>query len=462
MRPSTMRHRIAGWLFVAPVLAGPSLLAQVSLHIGPASTLEVTGSIDLELSGNWINQGMFNPGSGTVTFNGASGTQDINNATPATFNNLRVNKPAGEVMNHSQIVVNGSLVLTDGTLHLGGYPLELGPAATLTESAGNTVNSGIIWATRTLTGPNGVNVGGLGFVITSAADLGETTINRRWFPFSSGSNQGIRRSYTVIPTNNAGLDATIVFTYDDSELGDLVESELTLFCTTDDGTTWTMMGGALDTDQNTLTLSGVDHLSTWTAGSVSSPLPVQITSLSAEVNRFATVLRWSTATEVQNEGFQIERRFMTPDLSAAEWSVVGFAEGKGTSTAPIEYTFHDRVTRAGRYAYRLKQIDRDGSFQYSQEVEIVVLAPTAFALHHNYPNPFNPSTTIEYELPEELPVRLAVYDNLGREVKILVDGIQQPGYYRAIFDAVGYASGLYYCRLETKEQTHVARMLLMK
>jgi len=465
-----MRHRITGWLFVAPVLAGPSLLAQVSLHIGPASTLEVTGSIDLELSGNWINQGMFNPGSGTVTFNGASGTQTISGPGGEIFHNLVVHKTADGVQLLSPVAVNGGLILSNGTLDLNGNNVTLGPAAALAESEGNVIfssSSGAVTATRTLNAPSDDQVAGIGVVITSGANLGSTTIARQHTAFSSGSNTGIKRSYTITPTNNSGLNATLMFLYDDSELNGLVEDDLVLFHSADNGVTWTNLGGGVDIDHNSITVSGVNSLSTFTAAASSNPLPVQLVELTVTAERSNAALKWKTETETDNLGFEIERRKIAdeketqPGQSSA-WAKVGFVKGSGTSASPRDYTFIDRVTLSGRYGYRLKQVNQDGTFSYTETVEAVVSSPEAFALHRNYPNPFNPSTTIEYELPEELPVRLVVYDNLGREVKILVDGIQQPGYYRAIFDAVGYASGLYYCRLETKEQTHVARMLLMK
>jgi hypothetical protein len=110
----------------------------------------------------------------------------------------------------------------------------------------------------------------------------------------------------------------------------------------------------------------------------------------------------------------------------------------------------------------LKQINRDGSFTYSTSLEVTTGLPQTFALAQNYPNPFNPTTTIEYDLPKEAPVRLTVYDNLGREVKTLVTAVQQPGYYKLVFDAHTLSSGVYYYRIQAGEFVKIRKLLLLK
>jgi hypothetical protein len=176
-------------------------------------------------------------------------------------------------------------------------------------------------------------------------------------------------------------------------------------------------------------------------------LPVELTTLGASSRQNTVELQWSTATEVNNYGFEVERRLIG-EISV-RWSTIGFVAGAGTSSSPLEYSFIDRQVSPGRYAYRIMQIDKDGSFKYTGEVEVEVgLAPKEFNLVQNYPNPFNPSTTIEFTVPEEGKASLKIYDVLGREVATLFDGEVAGSYRQAIFDATRFAAGIYIARLK--------------
>src|SRR3990172_4258947 len=448
------------------------LSAQVNVEIGAGCTLEITNTINLELSGDWTNEGAFAAGNGTVMFNGASGTQLIVNVSGETFHNLAVNKAAGTVQLMSPITVNGSVSMQSGGLNLNGGVLTLGLNASVSETAGNTIygTTGYVIAVRSLNAPTAENVAGLGIIITSSADLGSTWVKRQHTPGTGGGNSGIKRSFTVIPDNNTGLDATLVFIYDESELNGLTESELTLFRSTDDGATWTGVGGTLDGGNNTITLSGVNSFSMWTAAASSAPLPVQLIEFMISTLRTNTELKWKTETETDSYGFEVERKLVTnpsqPATRNAEpvtsWSKVGFVKGAGISTSPREYSFVDKVTVAGRYAYRLKQISQNGTFGYSGSIETVISPPEDFALLNNYPNPFNPTTTIEYELPLEVKVNLVIYDNLGRQVRTLVENVQPAGYYKAVFDAQGLSSGMYYYRIVAGDFVKVKKLLFVK
>ena len=186
-------------------------------------------------------------------------------------------------------------------------------------------------------------------------------------------------------------------------------------------------------------------------------VPVELTSLTVEANGSDAELNWTTATETNNRGFEIER--MGENGTFEE---VGFVPGFGTTTEPKEYSFVDSKLDAGNYTYRLKQIDYDGSFSYSQNTEVEIVTPSSFTMEQNYPNPFNPSTTIRFSIPVETDVRLNVYNTLGQEVAELVNSRLKEGYHQVDFDASTLTSGIYFYRLEADKFVDVKKMIIIK
>jgi len=180
-------------------------------------------------------------------------------------------------------------------------------------------------------------------------------------------------------------------------------------------------------------------------------LPVELTSFTASVlqNEKAVQLNWTTATETNNSGFEIERLQDSKIERLKNWETIGFVPGFGTTTEPKSYSFIDENVTTGIYKYRLKQIDFDGSFEYSNELEVAVdFTPQEFVLYQNYPNPFNPSTTIKYSLPVESNVRINIYNSLGEVIEELVSEMQNYGTYEIIWNAQNYSSGIYYYSFE--------------
>jgi len=168
-------------------------------------------------------------------------------------------------------------------------------------------------------------------------------------------------------------------------------------------------------------------------------IPVELTSLVANADRNNVALKWSTATETNNNGFQIERKLN----GSNEWTNVSFVSGNGTTTERNNYVYLDKGLTVGKYSYRLKQIDNDGTFEYSPVIEVDVTAPDEYTLYQNYPNPFNPATTIEYSLPEKADVRISIYTAIGELVTTLVNGTVDAGYQKAVFNASNLTSGTY-------------------
>jgi hypothetical protein len=187
-------------------------------------------------------------------------------------------------------------------------------------------------------------------------------------------------------------------------------------------------------------------------------VPVELSSFTASVNpQGQAILNWITASEINNRGFEIQRRAVE-----GQFSTIGFVQGYGTTTEEQSYTYADNNVNPGTYQYRLKQIDFDGRFEYSEAIELDVTPPLAFGLEQNYPNPFNPSTKIKYSIAEAGYVKLAIYNAIGEQVSVLVDGQQNAGFFEVNFNASNLPSGTYLYKLDGPGFTTAKKMLLMK
>lgn len=195
-----------------------------------------------------------------------------------------------------------------------------------------------------------------------------------------------------------------------------------------------------------------------------APLAVEMTNVIATPSQNGVRLQWSTASEANNYGFDVERRAIGDfGFSIVDWKKVGFVTGAGTSAGPRTYSFLDSGVAPGSYDYRLKQVDRDGAFKYSSVVRIDAgSTPRIFSLSQNYPNPFNPTTTISYQLPTKSMVSLKIYDLLGREATTLVHGRMDAGAHQVSFDASKLASGTYFYSIQAENFTATKKMVLLK
>ncbi len=186
-------------------------------------------------------------------------------------------------------------------------------------------------------------------------------------------------------------------------------------------------------------------------------IPVEMTTFTAKFINKGVTLTWSTATETNNKGFEIERK-----SENTEWTKIGFVNGFGTTTEAREYTFTDKNLAVGKYSYRLKQVDFDGTFDYSKVVEVEVLAPKVFELAQNYPNPFNPTTKINYSVPFDSKVIISIYSVTGELVKELVNDFVTAGSYSVDFNGTDLASGMYIYRMVAGDFVQTQKMMLMK
>ncbi|MGB3018985.1 MAG: T9SS type A sorting domain-containing protein [Ignavibacteria bacterium] len=188
-------------------------------------------------------------------------------------------------------------------------------------------------------------------------------------------------------------------------------------------------------------------------------LPVELASFISNVSANNVYLKWTTVSEINNAGFEIQRK----DLLSSEWQSKGFLSGSVNSNELKIYEFIDRGLNPGSYQYRLKQSDINGNIEFFELDEVVsILNPEQFTLYQNFPNPFNPSTLITYKITEPARVKLTLYDALGKVVRQLVNDDLDAGYHQFELDASGLGSGVYFYKLESGSNVDMKSMMLLK
>jgi|WetSurMetagenome_2_1015567.scaffolds.fasta_scaffold124483_2 hypothetical protein len=187
-------------------------------------------------------------------------------------------------------------------------------------------------------------------------------------------------------------------------------------------------------------------------------LPVELNSFYANILDEGVKLNWSTATEVNNFGFEVERTA----YNNISWQKIGFIQGYGNSNSPKEYSFIDKPNGGSEYRYRLKQIDIDGKYEYSPEVEVKLETPIDFSVKQNYPNPFNPTTKIEFSTPSDNNVEIKIYNALGMEVRTLLNENRQAGTHSIEFNASNLSSGIYFYKIVSGNYSEIKKMILLR
>ena len=306
--------------------------------------------------------------------------------------------------------------------------------------------------------------------------LGTTTLYSLYFVsadtgFIAASSGKIFKTVDGLNFNEITSPVTTtnyVIRFLNGQIGWLGSSGGNVYYTTDGGNSWTKASVSLgyapsirdiQIKDDKLWLIGTDGLII--RGYADPLIPVELVSFNAMLTGSTVNLNWATATEINNNGFEIER-----SNENKVWQKIAFIKGKGTTTEMTFYHYEDNNVAAGKHFYRLKQIDFEGAINYSQEVEVNVGTQMQYALDQNFPNPFNPVTVISWQLPVSSHVSLKVYDLLGNEVAVLVDDIKPMGRYEVKFDAAtaggGLASGMYIYKLQAGNYNKVRKMILLK
>ncbi|MEM9848187.1 MAG: T9SS type A sorting domain-containing protein, partial [Bacteroidota bacterium] len=390
--------------------------------------IEAGGTLNLSsalfISGDVENNGQINPiGNARLLFNGDT-TSEIRGSNPFTLDILEIDKsdPNAELQVSTDVTVN-TKVEFDGA-NQGNINIESGTIITLASGAfienetegGYIFGDGSIETTVDLNAPSAANPGNLGVEVTSAASLGSTNIERFHQPQMSNGIESIARFYIITPTTNTGLDATVRFYYLDEELGFANESDLNAYRLLINNVWDVYPAIAKNTDLNFVEIANLDAFSTWTLfPSDLMVLPVNLLYFDAKAVDEAVVLKWETASELNNAGFEVARSTNTKD-----WKTLGFVKGAGTTVTAQSYQYIDDAPAKGINYYRLKQIDTDGTYEYS---EIIAVNKTGIGKDALViaPNPVD--DVLHYQLlgQKQATQSLQIYDASGQLVKIITD-----------------------------------------
>ena len=298
----------------------------------------------------------------------------------------------------------------------------------------------------------------LTLVPSSAFTLSDVTLTKNSTVTNSTSATYVARVYKFSATTNA-YSGTLQVNYLDAELSGLTEA--TLKVNVHNGTIWDAFTSATnDATSNYVLTNAISNLALneVALAASASPLPVELKSFKAHQLNGSVILSWITATESANFCFDVERK-----TTKSNWEKIGFVKGNGTSTSEKYYTFKDDGVKKGKYSYRLKQIDRDGTFEYHNTAEVVIgLNPTKIVLDGNYPNPFNSTTVISYQIPKTGNVEIKLYNLLGKEIATIENEVKEEGFHEVKFNSGSIPSGVYYYKLQSNNQTEIKKMVLMK
>ena len=401
----------------------------------------------------------------SFVFNG-SHPQITGASLPAEVAGVTVDNDSSVTLSRS-VTVDSTLSVLHGHLFLNGDTVTLGSAGLLHETPGNTVagDSGVIMTTRTLDAPSAtVDIAGLGVKIGSSANLASTVITRGHAAQNAGE-VSVKRYFEITPTTNTGLNASLEFLYDASELNGTSASALQLFRSDDAGAHWTEVPGVANDTLHSVKVTGLASLSRWTAAEPPVPAPAQVLLITpldnAIIHPDSVVCVWQKSS---------------PAVTAY-WFEVG--NDSIFTTSKIDSTITDTTAKAGSlqlghvywWRVRAKNVSGWGPFSTSRKFRADFIpsvgegmeVPLVFSLKQNYPNPFNPSTTILYTVEKAGRATMELYNILGQRVQTLFDGVVEPGRMHMVkFDGGHLPSGTYFYRLQSEGKTEMKKLLLLK
>ena len=452
-----------------PVIETGNTGSAKNITINTGSSLTVNGTLDL--AGSLTNNGAVTTSSGTLNFIGASAQNTT--GFSGNYGSLVINNANGITLTNNASV-SGTLTLTDGLLNLGSYNLTLGASATI---GGIPTASNMIVATGTgelrkiysATGsfifPVGDNTETAEFSPISLNFTGGTfssayagvTLSNSKYSNNTSSVDYLNRYWTVTQSGISNFTCDVTAQYLPA---DITGSEANIYCGKyDAGLGWTLLNQANSVNH---TIAGtVTGFSTFTGGQQSS-MPVKLLTLNSNVISRDIRLQWTTSSETNNAGFEIQR--LSSDNQNSDWNKIGYVKGNGTKNTASEYNFTDSKLNKGKYQYRLKQIDNNGNFEYHSLNNIVEIGvPNKFSLSQNYPNPFNPTTKIDFQIPYDAKVTLLIYDISGRQIATLLNNeFKKADFYSIDFNASNLSSGVYFYKIIADKFSDTKKGILLK
>jgi hypothetical protein len=448
-----------------------------------AGNFSITGTGVVTESGSTTNA--------VIVFKGSSLQTVTNSGTLSGSLSFSFDNTSGFSLN-SDLSIALADSMRNGNIALNGHTLTLGTA---TSSTGT-----LVWTSGFLTGSGtfkrwfGTSGLPTTFIDAGRFPMGSGTNNRSViFDFSSAT--GLSTGGTISVSHTDATGSTSVTSFTDGALTVVYESNMNWGVTqsglvlgtgtisaqitgggiggvtavTDLALTrgTSIAGGTRATSGGTtsvplvsrtgMTVANITAMTFYIGANINSPLPIELTSFTGSVKAGIVTLNWATATEVNNFCFNVERL-----SSNKTWQNIGFVQGAGLSNSVKKYSFIDNSAKAGSYSYRLQQVDNNGAYTYSPVIEVNNNAqPTSFSIG-NYPNPFNPSTTIRYALPANSFVNITICNILGQKIVTLVNQNMEQGLHEVSFNASSFASGTYIYKIEAGSFSATHKMLLMK
>jgi hypothetical protein len=423
-----------------------SAILQAGGNFTNSGTGSLTGNGTFNLKGNFTNNGAYSSASGEVEMNGSTLQQITGNTT---FYKLKINNSSSGARLNSTITISNTIDMTNGDLDLNGSNINLGTTATIVNESNEKRifgNTGVITTTRNINAPSNLNVGGMGIIITTNANLGSTVIERGHQVQGDGWNNSIQRYYNISPTNNTSLDANLKFMYFENELNGVPEVDMVFWRSVDNGNTWTVL--ATDSANYTVNYavkSGIESFSRWTlSSSVVNPLPIELLEFSAQCESDHIKIKWSVASELNNQYYLVERS--TDDEHYTE---IARVNGVGNTSSQQDYFVMDLSNANNLPAYyRLKQVDFNGQTKEFGAVLSEECDGEENAINVElYPNPFTEYIQISMSAAPIGDISLQVFDGQSNLVKSEILNII-PGTNNFTINLHELASGEYYVSLK--------------
>jgi hypothetical protein len=277
-------------------------------------------------------------------------------------------------------------------------------------------------------------------------------------PPSAGTGNYGNCYWTFTPIGGSAYTFDISLYYDPALIG-TISGETNISIANYTASVWTHYNASSNTTLRNVAYNTLSNLTTFTIDDKGSPLPVTMIYFNALTTARDVTLRWATANEINNSGFEIQRKSDTEN----QWTKISFVNGAGTVFTERDYSFNDTKLNIGKYNYRIKQIDFNGNFEYHNlESDVIIGKPITFGMSQNYPNPSNPKTKIDYQVPNDGNFNIKVFDIQGKEVMTIADGFVKAGYYTAVFDGTNLSSGVYFYRISTSGFIKTMKMVLIK